>query len=214
MNREPNEAGAAAPGQDSRERIIRAAAQVFGEAGYRGATTRRIAQVAGVNEVTLFRHFGSKEELIREAIAHAGRPEEEPTLPAEPADARGELTEFSRKQLEHLFRLRSMIRTCMGEGEEHPEILPRATERPVRVHRALRDYLGRLKAQGRARADADVDAASSMLMGSLFSDAMGRDYMPEAFPYTIEAAPARYVALVLRAVGAEEDGGARGKELE
>jgi AcrR family transcriptional regulator len=186
---------------DSRERIIEAAAQVFSESGYRGATTRRIAQVAGVNEVTLFRHFGSKEELIREAIRHMGRAEETVTLPAEPLDAVVELTEFSRHQLEHLFRRRALIRMCMGEGSEHPDMLARATDRPVRVHREIRDYLVRLRAVGRANADADLDVAASMLVGSLFSDAMGRDYMPEAYPYSMEEAAGRYVRLILAAVG-------------
>jgi AcrR family transcriptional regulator len=186
---------------DSRERIIEAAAQVFSESGYRGATTRRIAQVAGVNEVTLFRHFGSKEELIREALRHMGRAEDSVTLPAEPVDAVVELTEFSRHHLEQLFRRRALIRTCMGEGAEHPDMLARATDRPVRVHREIRDYLVRLQAVGKANADADLAAAASMLVGSLFSDAMGRDYMPEAYPYSIEEAPGRYVRLILAAVG-------------
>lgn len=34
----------------------------------RGATTRRIAERAGVNEVTMFRRFGIKSALIRAAI--------------------------------------------------------------------------------------------------------------------------------------------------
>ena len=43
-----------------RDRILEAAALVYAETGFRGATTRRIAERAGVNEITLFRHFGSK----------------------------------------------------------------------------------------------------------------------------------------------------------
>ena len=46
---------------DVREQLLEAAVKVFAIAGFRGATTRRIAQEAGVNEVTLFRQFGSKE---------------------------------------------------------------------------------------------------------------------------------------------------------
>jgi AcrR family transcriptional regulator len=36
--------------------------------GYEGATTRAVAAAAGVNEVTLFRHFGDKETLARAAF--------------------------------------------------------------------------------------------------------------------------------------------------
>ncbi len=187
---------------DSRERILVAAAHIFADAGYRGATTRRIAQEADVNEVTLFRHFGSKEELIREAIAHMSRPGNVSRLPETPVDPEAELTAFGREQLEHLFRVRSFIRTCMGEGEERPDISSRATDRPVHVHHELLTYLGRLRDHGLAAADANVDAAATMLMGALFSDAMGRDYMPQAYSYAIDEAPARYVRLILRSVGA------------
>src|SRR6202034_2250042 len=45
-----------------------AALKVLAERGYAGATTRRIADAAGVNEVTLFRRFGDKRQLIRAAI--------------------------------------------------------------------------------------------------------------------------------------------------
>ncbi|MEO7475110.1 MAG: TetR family transcriptional regulator, partial [Gemmatimonadales bacterium] len=36
-----------------RDQLLTAAARVYAEVGYRGATTRRIAQEAGVNEITL-----------------------------------------------------------------------------------------------------------------------------------------------------------------
>jgi AcrR family transcriptional regulator len=45
-----------------------AALKVLAERGYAGATTRRIADAAGVNEVTLFRRFGDKRQLILAAI--------------------------------------------------------------------------------------------------------------------------------------------------
>ncbi len=50
--------------ENTRQRIISAALQLFGQAGYAEATTRRIAKAAGINEVTLFRHFGSKKGLL------------------------------------------------------------------------------------------------------------------------------------------------------
>src|ERR1700675_5043848 len=52
----------------TRERLLDAAAQTFSTDGLRGATTREIARKAGVNEVTLFRHFKSKEQLLRAVL--------------------------------------------------------------------------------------------------------------------------------------------------
>lgn len=49
-------------------RILDAALKVFASEGYTGATTRRIAKEANVAEVTLFRKFQSKENLLREVL--------------------------------------------------------------------------------------------------------------------------------------------------
>ncbi len=68
---------------DVREALLDAAIKVFGEAGLRGATTRRIAQVADVNEVTLFRHFRSKDELLQEALRGFASRIQTRTLPPE-----------------------------------------------------------------------------------------------------------------------------------
>ncbi len=50
------------------DQILDAALTVVVERGYLGATTRAIAKAAGVNEVTLFRRFGSKDKLLGAAI--------------------------------------------------------------------------------------------------------------------------------------------------
>ena len=45
-------------------RILAAARELFERNGTRGTTTREVAERAGVNEATLFRHFGSKAALL------------------------------------------------------------------------------------------------------------------------------------------------------
>jgi DNA-binding transcriptional regulator YbjK len=55
-------------GELTRQRILEAAERVFSRDGFQGATTREIAREAGVNEVTLFRHFRSRDDLLRETI--------------------------------------------------------------------------------------------------------------------------------------------------
>ena len=187
---------------DAREKLLAAARRVFEEAGSRGATTRRIAAQAGVNEITLFRHFGSKGALIQEALREAGRVPDAQALPREPRDAAAELLEWSAAHHARLVSVRAMIRTCMGEAEQRPELMSCAGADPSRVAGELRGYVERLQARGMAAADVDPAAAAAMLMGALFADAMGRDLMPERLPYAPEEAPARYVGLFLRAIGA------------
>jgi AcrR family transcriptional regulator len=49
-------------------RIVEAAAQMFARHGFKAATTREIAQLADLNEVTLFRYFLRKPDLFWAAV--------------------------------------------------------------------------------------------------------------------------------------------------
>lgn len=51
------------PAQERRAAIIKAVRTVFVEKGFHAATTRELAEVAGVSEALLFKHFPSKEAL-------------------------------------------------------------------------------------------------------------------------------------------------------
>jgi len=50
---------------ERREQIIERATDVFRQHGLKGARTREIAKVCGINEALLYKHFKSKEELFR-----------------------------------------------------------------------------------------------------------------------------------------------------
>ncbi len=52
--------------ESAKERILAAAFALFAERGFDGTTTRSIAERAEVNEVTIFRTFGSKKDLFRQ----------------------------------------------------------------------------------------------------------------------------------------------------
>jgi AcrR family transcriptional regulator len=184
-----------------REQLLDAAARLYAEAGYRGATTRRIAVQAGVNEITLFRHFGSKDALIREAISRAGSSTIPLALPDHPRDPYREIRDWARAHIAELRERRSLIRTCMGEIEEHPGIFSSENSAPGQAAKALCRYLRRLRDAGLAKAPFDEVAASTMLMGVLFADAMGRDIMPDMYQNEPDQALEEYVRLFLRSIG-------------
>jgi AcrR family transcriptional regulator len=154
-----------------------------------------------VNEVTIFRYFGSKEALLQEAIATSEEKEFSSSLPAEPVNPVGELTEWSTAIVAHLEARRSVIRKCMGELEERPELTARASEFPTRATNDLCAYFENLKSRGFTRDEFEPTVASSMLIAALFHDAMSREMMPAIFPKPAETAPLKYAEFVLRAIG-------------
>lgn len=194
---------------DIRTRLLEAAARVYAELGYRGATTRRIAQEAGVNEITLFRHFGSKEALMLEALAQVGRAKVL-TLPEEPVDPRAELTAWCRSRFDTLHQLRSLLRKVMGEVEEHPEIIKCAQSHPRHPVLLLEQYVRRLQDRGLASPSSPPLIAASLLVGAIFTEALVRDMIPELYPYAVDEAIEGYVDLFLRSIGADAAADAAG----
>ena len=188
---------------DIRDRILVATRKVYARHGFRGATTRLIAAEAGVNEVTLFRLFGSKAALVEAVMdQHAARVPF-PSLPETPRQPLAELIVWCDSVLTHMRANRSLLRTAIGEIEERRNAAVSICEGPNCAGRALAEYGLRLQAAGRADRTADVHTAVSMLMSALFGDALYRDVMPGAFPQPAADAPRRYVRAFLRTLGVE-----------
>jgi AcrR family transcriptional regulator len=65
------------PSARPRERIVACAEDLFHRRGIRGVGVETIAEAAGTNKMTLYRHFGSKDDLILEYLNHKGRKADE-----------------------------------------------------------------------------------------------------------------------------------------
>lgn len=188
---------------EPRQRLIEAAIEVFGECGFRGATTRRIAEAAGVNEVTLFRLFGSKSALLEEAVRQSQTPASNRTgasLPAEPGDPAAELEAWAREHWRSMRERRSVIRKMMSELEEHPEISHCLHDGWDRARAGVVHYFEQLRDRGQISADAPISTAVTVFTGALFADAMGRDIKRHAYPPERQAVT-EYTQLILRSLG-------------
>ena len=188
----------------SRERILEAAARVYAKHGFRGATTRLIAIEAGVNEVTLFRTFGSKGALLEAVLGPHSAHNQPPQLPLEPADPEAELTEFVQVSLDRVREMRPLLVHSMGEFEERPEAAEFACRGRRMVHDTITTYLRKLQEHGLSDPDSDVDAAAVMLTGTVMSDAIARSFVPEVYPPLDEAA-GRYAQCFLRMIGVKKN---------
>jgi AcrR family transcriptional regulator len=186
---------------DVRESLLKATVKVFSEAGARGATTRRIALEAGVNEVTLFRHFKSKDDLLETALTELAQLVADRRLPDVPVNPVAELSDWARDHHKQLHKYRALIRKTLGEFEEHPSLCACTCAATTRITSDLADYLKTLQIKGLASKGFTPHAAAAMLMGSLFTDAVGRDAMPDRFPYPMKDAVDLMLPLFFNAIG-------------
>lgn len=57
-------------GDERRLQILKVAVSLFSQHGFRGTTTKEIAQASGVSEAMVFRHYANKEELYAAILDH------------------------------------------------------------------------------------------------------------------------------------------------
>ncbi len=173
----------------TRGRLIEAATQVFAQAGLQGATTREIARVAGVNEVTLFRHFASKEYLLKavienvlalqiEAIAHS----EEWTQ-----DLRVDLKHYAYLYSSMLEAQEDLIRTLIGEAKRHPEAARQIIQQAAQsLKEKLAAYLHSGQTKGTVRPDLDLIVSIDMFTGALLAGMLRRSAAMNPLSYSRE----------------------------
>ena len=113
---------------NAEERILSAAMKVFAKEGYEGATTKKIANEAGVNEVTIFRNFKSKKNLL-EVVIDKNQHEALETLDSiiimeKHLDPIIGLETIGKRFMEFLEERMEFLIMLMTEGRKNPEISP------------------------------------------------------------------------------------------
>ncbi len=183
---------------DTRDKLLDVAIRIFAEAGYHGTTTRRVAQEAGVNEVTLFRQFGSKEALIREALVVAAR-RSRPLLSPDAADPVAELHRWALAIFYYYYENRQLIRRLMGEMIERQDLAGAICEDSNQEFLQLVGFFEALRTRGLLRSDVVTEVAAGILLNALLTNALWRDVWPDV--PNPEENVAGFVDLVLRGVG-------------
>ena len=108
----------------TRQKLIQAALELFVSQGVSNTTTRQIANLAEVNEVTLFRHFGNKYGLLlavleeSTAFTHLGE-----TLVKQlhlSGDMTQALKDYASAYLHALHQVSPLVRSVIGEADQYP----------------------------------------------------------------------------------------------
>lgn len=157
---------------ETRQRIIEAAAQVFGEKGYARATTRALAAAAGVNEVTLFRHFGNKQGLFAAVTEKYAGPAVTTALEAQfSGDYHRDLLTVGSQLMQMLLERKEVLRMMLCEASHFPEVQAVMVENPRQIRRMLARYLEQQIERGLVRS-LHPEATAQAFAGMLFSYAI------------------------------------------
>ena len=169
---------------DTRQALLDAALQVFLERGFARATTREIAQTAGVAEGTIYRHFADKHALFHDVfVSRMGEAAEELLRFRERAGR-----ETVRDNLVHLFtlvggmqeQLSSLMASMWADPELAKNVSARARELapegfvPPGPVSMVAEYIRAEQGLGRIRSDVDATEAAAVVVSVPFAAGMER----------------------------------------
>jgi AcrR family transcriptional regulator len=112
------------PRKSTRTRLIEAALELFAANGVTETTTKAVAELAQVNEVTLFRHFGSKHGLLLAALEDSvsftqlGKTLVEQAISQESVSEA--LKAYAKATLQALDRVPELVRSLIGDAGQYP----------------------------------------------------------------------------------------------
>ncbi|MBE7220659.1 MAG: TetR/AcrR family transcriptional regulator [Caulobacteraceae bacterium] len=174
-----------------RERIVATAREMFHAQGFRPVGVEAIAEAAGTNKMTLYRHFGSKDELIVECLRSVFEEGEALWRALEErhrGDPRGQLTAWIREKADYV------LTDCRGCTMANAAVEIAEADHPARrfIEERKAAYRVRLTAlcaaAGAAQAELLADALFLLLEGARVTRQMGGIADPHAkFLQTAEA---------------------------
>ena len=139
----------------SDDKILDASIKVLAQEGYHGATTKKIAEEAGVNEVTIFRKFKNKENLIREARAFSKKRSLQSLEEAFKIDEDGDFSEHVAALGEYMSKAindkANIIRIAMMEMQCAPPGEKAKPEYAIAALKHLREYFDEQVQKGSMR---------------------------------------------------------------
>lgn len=150
------------------DKLLSAAIDLMAEKGYHATTTKEIAAAAGVNEVTLFRHFGSKQKLLEAAFDRYHYGDEMTKLFKEKLEGElhPDLLLISRTYHTIMTRNRKMIMIGIREAGSIPGVDEQASRHPQKLKQLLTEYFTAMQQIGKIREDVnpELQALSFMWM--------------------------------------------------
>ena len=163
----------------TRQRLLDAAERVFARSGLEGATTREIAREAAVNEVTLFRHFRTKEKLLAEVVQRTFDRQDETLASQPPAggtpDLRATLRHYAHRYRDLLQSNLPFLRTLIGaihRYQEHEFRVFKGVFAPLKAE--LLAALQTAHDRGTMRAGVEPRVAADVFGSMIFTEVLRR----------------------------------------
>ncbi len=166
---------------DIKARLIEAAQKQFSTLGYKRATTRKIAQAAGLTEVTLFRHFGNKQNLFMAMIDQNGiQPDSAEILSLSvEGDYRQDMLHLGQYLMKIMQARRDGMQLMLCEAAHFPELKEVMGKTTLQMRSMIAGYLQKRIDAGDI-VDRDPQVMAQCFLGFFFSYTMAFGFLDQA----------------------------------
>ena len=163
------------------EEIYRAVMQVVSERGYAGATTKQMAELAEVSEVTLFRKYESKAELVRRAISFIVKETALSSAAQYTGDVHADLLKVAQTYQETAVKRGLFILAFISEFERHPELVDSIGE-PLKIFWVIGDLIARYQSEGVLQHEHPIYAVATLLGPLMYITTIRRAKLDSQIP--------------------------------
>jgi len=205
------------PAENRRLQIVAIASELFSQKGFRGTTTKEIADQAGVSEAIIFRHFATKDDLYRAILDFkvrqvTDRMQQNLNEAASRKDDDAYFGSLAFEMLEFHSKDRTFMRLLLFsalEGHDLSEIFFYSTAREMKDH--IRRYIKQRILDGAFR-KVDPALAARAFVGMVMNQAQVRNiFQDDDLRFSNRQMADRFVDIFLAGIRATPNKSARSR---
>lgn len=144
------------------EMVYHAALQTVLERGYAGAATKQIAEAANISEVTLFRKYGNKANLIKQAISALTKQIDFESATQYTGNAAADLLRVTQMYQGTADKNGQFIYAIILEIQRNPDLIE-VIDEPLGMFNAIGQLLARYQAEGIIKQEHPLSAVAALL---------------------------------------------------
>jgi AcrR family transcriptional regulator len=164
------------------EQVFQAVLQTIIARGYTGATTKQLAEAANVSEVSLFRKYGSKLQLVKQAIASIIEQTDFEGAIYYSGDLEADLLRVVQAYRDSAVKHGQFIAILLSELPRHPEMME-MTDGPFEIFKRIGQLLARYQAEGILSQEHPMHSLAAllgpMMQVTLMRNAKYKDAVPD-----------------------------------
>lgn len=163
------------------EQIYQAVIQVVAERGYARATTQQIADVANISEVTLFRKFGNKAMLIKQATSYLLQKTELSSTTTYTGDIKTDLYQVVEKYQNIATEYGVFIFSLFADISRYPELYS-VIEEPFNIFQSIGSLIAQYQTQGILIKEHPMHAIATLLGPLMYITIIRRENLDDHLP--------------------------------